>query len=182
MVFRQGTRAINSEIEGARVPLPRYLLWGAIILLVCQITMGGLTSANFAATSCLTLPDCHGSWVPGREIWKAMDLSADHEVTSTGQVIGGQERAAIHKAHRVGAVATLISVLLVGLMAWRCGSRLRLAGVFVVVAVTLEFAIGIASVWSGLPIGLAVAHNWLAGLVLLGMLRILVLNLSSNGS
>jgi len=42
--------------------------------------------------------------------------------------------------------------------------------------VTAEFLIGIAAVASGLPIGLAVAHNWVAGLLLLVMLRISVLN------
>ena len=37
----------------------------AIAALCLQIFLGGLTSANFAATSCRTLPDCHGSWLPG---------------------------------------------------------------------------------------------------------------------
>jgi len=41
--------------------------------------------------------------------------------------------------------------------------------------VLLEFSVGVASVLSGLPIGMAVAHNWLAGLLLLALLRLLAL-------
>jgi len=39
-----------------------------------------------------------------------------------------------------------------------------------------ELGIGFASVISGLPIGLAVAHNWLAGLLLLALLKLLALS------
>jgi cytochrome c oxidase assembly protein subunit 15 len=147
-----------------------------IFLLSSQILMGGLTSANFAATSCQTLPDCHGEWLPGAEIMQALNLTRDHQVTSMGQAIGGTERAAIHMAHRLGALVTLLLVLSTGLMAWRAGGRLRRAGVFVLLLVVLDFSVGLASVMSGLPIGLAVAHNWLAGLLLLSLLKVAALN------
>ena len=75
-----------------------------LLALVAQIFLGGLTSANFAANSCTTLPDCHGSWWPGSELATAMDLGRQHEVTPSGQAIGGEERLAIHKAHRIGGI------------------------------------------------------------------------------
>jgi len=135
-----------------------------------------LTSANFAATSCLTLPDCHGAWLPGSEIWKAMDLSRHHEVTSMGQAIGGQERIDIHIAHRLGAVVTTLMVLAVGFMAWSVGGRLRKAGAIALILVTAEISIGITAISSDLPIQLAVAHNWVAGLLLLVLLKITALS------
>jgi cytochrome c oxidase assembly protein subunit 15 len=92
-----------------------------------------------------------------------------------GQAIGGQERTDIHIAHRLGAVLTTLLVLAVGLMAWRAGGRLRSTGALVLVLTTAEFSIGVASVATGLPIGLAVAHNWVAGLLLLVMLKIATL-------
>jgi len=155
--------------------IPAGLLVLAVFMLVAQILMGGLTSANFAATACQSLPDCHGAWLPGPEIRTALDLSRQHQVTSMGQVIGGQERTDIHIAHRLGAVATTLLVLAVGLMAWRAGNGLRFAGGLVIILVATEFSIGVASVATGLPIGLAVAHNWVAGLLLLVMLRIFAL-------
>lgn len=155
--------------------LPASLILLAILLLIIQISMGGLTSANFAATACQSLPDCHGQWLPGAEIWTAMDLSRQHEVTSMGQAIGGQERTDIHIAHRLGAVLTTLLVLAVGLMAWRAGDRFRFWAGLVLLLVMAEFSIGVASVATGLPIGLAVAHNWVAGLLLLALLKLAAL-------
>lgn len=166
----------KQQTQQARA-LPVGLLRLAVVMLVLQILMGGLTSANFAATACQSLPDCHGVWLPGSGFWTALDLSRQHEVTSMGQVIGGQERSDIHIAHRLGALVTTLLVIAVGLMAWRAGGRLRLAGGFVMALVAAEFSVGVASVASGLPIGLAVAHNWLAGLMLLLMLKITALEM-----
>ena len=159
-----------------RASLPGALIVTTVLVLALQILLGGLTSANFAATSCQTLPDCHGAWLPGSEIWKAMDLSRHHEVTSMGQAIGGQERIDIHIAHRLGAVVTTLMVLAVGFMAWIVGGRLRKAGAIALILVTAELSIGITAIISDLPIELAVAHNWAAGLLLLVMLKIAALN------
>jgi cytochrome c oxidase assembly protein subunit 15 len=144
----------------------------AIIVLSMQIVLGGLTSANFAATSCRTLPDCHGSWLPGSALFTAFDLSRRHEVTAMGQAIGGEERLAIHKAHRIGAVITLAVILLAALTALHAGARYRTTAIAILALVTLEFSVGIAAILTSLPISLAVAHNWLAGLILLALLRL----------
>ncbi|MDT8321162.1 MAG: COX15/CtaA family protein, partial [Xanthomonadales bacterium] len=58
LVFSTGTRGRAPR----RVSVVAALT-GAVLCL--QILLGGLTSANFAATSCQTLPDCHGGWWPG---------------------------------------------------------------------------------------------------------------------
>jgi cytochrome c oxidase assembly protein subunit 15 len=176
MLFNNNQLAHRLKGERSRASIPAPFLWIAVLLLVCQMLLGGLTSAHFAATSCQSLPDCHGSWLPGVEIWQAMDLSENHQVTSTGQVIGGKERIAIHMAHRLGAVTTVLIMLLVAVMAYRAGGKLRVAGYAVLILVALEFSIGIAAILSGLPISLAVAHNWLAGLLLLALLKIVALN------
>ncbi len=159
--YRKGQKALPG-------PLPAM----AVLFLVIQILLGGLTSANFAATSCQTLPDCQGRWLPGPGILKALDLTRSHEVTPQGRVTGGQERIDIHIAHRLGAVATAVLVIAVGFLSWRAGGRLRNTGVLVMLLVTIEFVIGLIGVASGLPIGLAVLHNWMAGLLLLALLRI----------
>ena len=52
----------------------------AICVLSLQILLGGLTSANFAATACQTLPDCHGSYWPGSALLTAADLSLAVEI------------------------------------------------------------------------------------------------------
>ena len=146
----------------------------SIVVLSIQILLGGLTSANFAATACRTLPDCHGSWLPGTELLEAMNLNREHEVTASGQAVGGAERIAIHQAHRLGAVITGGLVLLTGLFAVWAGGIWRNTGLLITGLVGLEFFVGIAAVLRGLPIELAVAHNWLAGLLLLALLSLLM--------
>ncbi|MSQ98559.1 MAG: hypothetical protein EXR85_04590 [Xanthomonadales bacterium] len=151
----------------------------ALMLLAVQILLGGLTSANFAATACATLPDCQGSYWPGPEIATALNLSRTHEVTPSGHAIGGAERLAIAKAHRLGAVLAGSLVLLAGVLALRSAGAQRRTGAAIVLLVLLELSVGVSSVLSGLPMALAIAHNWLAGLLLLCLVRLLALNTSA---
>lgn len=144
----------------------------AIVVLCVQIFLGGLTSANFAASACQTIPDCHGSWLPGAEIVTAFDLSRTLETGDTGRVLGGAERAAIHKLHRLIAVLTALAVLAAGIVANDKGRNLRIVGLAAVALVTIEFALGVSAILTGLPIGVAVAHNWIAALLLLALLKL----------
>jgi cytochrome c oxidase assembly protein subunit 15 len=178
MVFSHGSKVKHDtpDIEQDGAGTVKNVAIIAIIVLSLQIVLGGLTSANFAATSCQTLPDCHGSWLPGSALLTAFDLSRQHEVTPMGQAIGGEERLAIHKTHRVCAVITLAVILLAALIALRAGARYRATAMVIMALVTLEFSVGIAAILTSLPISLAVAHNWLAGLILLALLRLAALS------
>jgi cytochrome c oxidase assembly protein subunit 15 len=158
----------------------RWLALAAIAALSIQILLGGLTSANFAATSCQTLPDCHGSWWPGGSLTTALDLTRQHQVTSSGQAIGGEERLAIHKAHRLGSILTLVVTVVAALAALRAGPGYRLIASIVIALVTIEFLIGITAIATSLPISLAVAHNWIAGMLLLSLLKLLALTLNKG--
>lgn len=168
MVFSTGRRV-------GYWPRIRWLTGAAVTVLAVQILLGGLTSANFAATSCQTLPDCHGSYWPGPALSEALDLARKHQVTASGQAVGGEERLAIHKAHRLGAVATLILTLAAALAALAADTRFRGTALVVLVLVSAELLIGVTAILTSLPIGLAVAHNWFAGLLVLALLKLLAL-------
>ena len=154
-----------------RNPLHTAIL-AALALSCLQILVGGFTSANFAASACQTLPDCHGSWLPGSDLLTALDLSRVHQVGDGGFVLGGPERADIHKLHRLIAPLAFFAILLAAVMAIRSRHDLRRTSIIVITLVTLEFAVGVGAIVARLPIGLAVAHNWLAALLLLGLLRL----------
>jgi len=157
------------------VPLPgppRGIVLAAIVLLTGQILLGGLTSANFAALSCQTLPGCQGGWWPGPDLATAMDLTRKHRVTSEGLAVGGPERIAIHKAHRLGALLAAVAAVLAATLAIRSAGPWRSTGILILVLAVAEYCVGMASVLSGLPIALAVAHNWLAALLLLSLLKL----------
>ena len=168
MVFSSGEHRGDS-------PGLRWLTLVAIAVLCVQILLGGLTSANFAATSCQTLPDCHGSWWPGSSLATALDLSRKHEVTESGQAIGGDERMAIHKAHRLGSLLTVFITMIAALAAWRAGPAYRVIAMVIAALLSFEFLLGITAILTSIPISLAVAHNWFAGLLLLSLLKLLAL-------
>ncbi len=167
MVFRDAKPRANASFR------VRHWVAAALVLLCIQITLGGLTSANFAASACQNLPDCHGTWMPGNNLWTAFDLTRQHEVGPTGLAVGGTERADIHKLHRLFAAITLLTTLVAGLLALR--ARLTAAALTVLVLAAAEFSVGIAAILTELPIGIAVAHNWLAAILLLGLLRLFAL-------
>lgn len=147
----------------------------AALSLVClQIVLGGLTSANFAASACRTVPDCHGTWFPGADLRTAFDLTRQHEIGPSGLALGGPERADIHKLHRLGALLTLMATVAAGLVALR--ADLGITAIVVIALVMAEFFVGVAAILTDLPIGVAVAHNWLAAMLILGLLRLLALN------
>jgi len=164
MVFRDARPRANASHN-----VRRWVV-AALVLLCIQIVLGGLTSANFAASACQTLPDCHGSWLPGADLGTAFNLARDHEIGPTGLALGGAERADIHKLHRLVAVVTLLAVMVAGGLA--VAGRMGGTAVFVIALAALEFCLGVAAILTDLPIGIAVAHNWLAAILLLGLLRL----------
>jgi len=167
MVFRDvGKR------PGVSLAMRRWVI-AAMSLLCTQIALGGLTSANFAASACRTLPDCHGSWLPGRHLATALNLTRKHEIGPTGLALGGPERADIHKLHRLLALLALITALVVGMLALK--NKLGATAIVVVALVVAEFSVGVAAIVANLPIGIAVAHNWLAAMLLLSLIRLLAL-------
>ena len=157
---------------------PRRLINAAIVMLCFQILLGGLTSANFAANACQTIPHCNGMWIPGTEVVAAFDLIRPVVVDEQGFVVGGNERYAIHQLHRLGALLTMGFVLTAGIGAIRRNPATATIGILVCIVVALEVLVGLAAVVTDLPINIALAHNWLAGLLLLALLRLRVSCLS----
>jgi len=167
MVFREAPRR-----PGAPATVRRWVV-AALLLLGLQIALGGLTSANFAASACQTIPDCQGSWLPGSNLPTAFDLTRQHQIGPTGMALGGPERADIHKLHRLIALLASLAVIIAGVLALK--ADLGVTAVAVIALVVGEFSVGVAAILSNLPIGIAVAHNWLAAILLLGLLRLLAL-------
>jgi cytochrome c oxidase assembly protein subunit 15 len=167
MVFRHHKPTSNAD------PSVRKWTVAALLLVAMQIGIGGLTSANFAATACGPTLACNGSWLPGADLATAFDMTRELQISPAGAVIGGAGRADIHKLHRLVAVLALLTSLTAGVLALRSG--LAFTAVSVVALVVAEAGVGIAAIMTDLPIALAVAHNWLAAILLLALLRLLAL-------
>ena len=180
MVALLGWLVSSMGAGGMSVPRVAIAASLAIAVLALQVLLGGLTSANFAATACTTLPDCHGGWLPGPALATAIDLSRQHQVTPSGRAIGGGERVAIHRAHRLGAIVTMVLAFVASLVAWLAGSRFRGPAIAVLVLVLAEAGVGVASVIGDIPMMLALAHNVLAALLMLALLKLLTQSTSQR--
>jgi cytochrome c oxidase assembly protein subunit 15 len=158
---------------------PRAVFWPAalaLLVLVCQIALGGWTSSNYAALACPDLPTCTGQWWPDQAnfseafvLWRGLGINYE------GGVLDAAARVAIHFTHRLGAMVTLLVIIIVGGRATRrrfYPAPVRLAGWLVLGAVSLQVILGASVVWFGLPLWLATAHNAGAALLLLAVINL----------
>jgi len=143
-----------------------------VAVLVFQIALGGWTSANYAALACPDFPTCQGRWWPGGNYAAGFRLWQESHSGFEGGVLAGDARIAIHFMHRLGALVTVLYLggLCAAVMRWGRPDR-RLAGwtLSVLVLLFAQAALGVSNVWLQLPLGLAVAHNAGAALLLLAL-------------
>lgn len=96
-------------------------------------------------------------------------------------VLGGAERADIHKLHRLTAIIVTAVIAWTGILAYRRGGSLRASAIVVLLLVMFEFGLGVSAILTALPIGIAVAHNWIAALLLLAMLKLAIDSHAGSG-
>ncbi len=148
----------------------------ALGVLVAQIALGGWTSSNYAALACPDLPRCTGEWWPdAADFSEAFVLWRGLGVNYEGGVLDAAARVAIHLTHRLGALVTLIVLIIVGGRATRRHidpGPVVAAGWLVLAAVSLQMILGISVVWFGLPLWVATAHNGGAALLLLAVINL----------
>ncbi len=144
----------------------------ALIVLACQICLGGWVSTNYAGMACPDLPLCQGSAMPSMDVDHGFSLGRRLGETSDGSPLPAEALTAIHWAHRIWAIVTVTVLLIAGVMAWAV-PWLRGAGLAVVLLALTQAALGIANVAYVLPLPLAVAHN--AGAAML-LVMVVVLN------
>jgi len=149
-----------------------------LVALLAQVTLGGWVSANFAADSCPGLPGCGGPWHPdfSAEVFNPL-TSLILDTTVPGGRLGpaGPQGAAIHMAHRFGAVVLGLVLVAVAWAARRRGAPLRGTGTALLVLFALQLTLGGAAVAMTFPLWLVTAHNALAVLLLLAAVNLVLL-------
>ncbi len=162
---RGGIRRVGVGQKG------RCLALAAAVVLALQISLGGWTSANYAALACPDFPTCQTRWWPpvadfreGFVLWRGLGI--DYE----GGVLDNPARVAIHFTHRLGAA---LATIVVGWLGWRLArdSRTTADGVAILAALTAQLALGASIVIFGVPLAVAVAHNGVAALLFLTVLN-----------
>ena len=144
-----------------------------LVLLACQIALGGWTSSNYAALACgFDFPQCQGQWWPPTDFREGFVLWRGIGVNYEGGVLDAPARAAIQIAHRIGAFVVFCYL---GWLAHKL-ARAKLRGVAIALGVLLlaQVMLGIGNVKLGLPLPIATAHNGVAALLLFSLIAAFV--------
>jgi cytochrome c oxidase assembly protein subunit 15 len=153
----------------------RKLVMIGIVLLICQIALGGWTSSNYAALACGygpgSFPQCLGQWTPPTNFHEGFVLWRGIGVNYEGGVLDMASRSAIQIAHRIGALVVFCYLAWLSHQAARRG--LRVFGIAIAVALVSQVLLGISNVYFGLPLPVATAHNGVAALLLFTLLATL---------
>jgi len=148
---------------------PMWLTGLAMWVVLAQIALGGWVSSNYAGLACDDFPRCQGVWLPAADYWDALN-----PFRPQGQLLSAAALAAVHTVHRLAAGLTFLVVSALMLVATgdRYPKPVRLAGNLVSLVLLLQIVLGIFSVKYSLPLGLAVAHNAVAALLMVPLLAI----------
>jgi cytochrome c oxidase assembly protein subunit 15 len=147
-----------------------------VVLLACQIFLGGWTSSNYAALACgiggSAFPTCLGQWWPAMDFHQGFILWRGIGVDFQGGILDAAARTAIQIVHRFGAAVVFVYVLWLAHKAGRAG--LRGHAIALAVLLLVQVALGISNVMLGLPLVIAVAHTGGAALLLFALVSLLV--------
>jgi heme a synthase len=150
----------------------------ALLVLIMQIFLGGWTSTNYAALACTDFPTCHGVWVPEMDFKDAFHMVRELGLGANGGALSLASITAIQWTHRLGALITFIylGLLTVNILKYW---QLKRLGVMLFVVLSVQISLGIANLLLHLPLVLAVAHNFTAGLLII---ILVILNSKITGS
>jgi cytochrome c oxidase assembly protein subunit 15 len=169
----QSMRVDRSTRPAVERNIRKLALIGLIVLAV-QIFLGGWTSTNYAAVSCPDFPTCQASYWPSMDAQDAFVLWRGLGIDYEGGVLNHPARVAIHFTHRIGALVTALVLGLVAFLAWtRAQTRaVQFAGLLVGLALIAQIILGPTMVLRGFPLWMATAHNGVAALLLLSVVRL----------
>ena len=155
--------------EGVAATLPKLAAALALLAIIAQIALGALVSAKLAALACPAFPACGADWPQGA-LLEGLDPTRDPSFGANGEMLRPRALAALHWAHRVGAL--VVAALGASAAFWllRAGARARRVGAVLAVLLVAQLSLGAAAVLASLPLALVVAHNACAALLLLALM------------
>ena len=153
----------------------------ALVMLLMQIALGGWTSSNYAALICTELPICQGQWQDYLDFDAAFQLIQPPQASYEFGTLDYGARMTIHVTHRIGAIAvTTALIALIWQLAKQPHNQYQQQAWQLTALLALQLGLGLSNVIFSLPIGIAVAHNLGAALLLMNVLYVNYLLLRSR--
>ena len=139
----------------------------SVLVVFTQITLGGWTSANYAAIICTDFPTCQGSMIPPLDFSGAFTISTDGVTNYLGGHLDNAARVTIHWLHRLGALIT--TLFLIFLIIKLFSNGWKKFAMWIGLLLVTQVSLGISNVVFSLPLAIAVAHNGVAALLLVSL-------------
>lgn len=151
----------------------RFALLG-IVLLTGQIALGGWTSSNYAALSCVELPICQSGWQEQMSFENSFDLIPPERESYEFGHLTHDERVTIHVVHRFGAIAITIYLTWLLLMIYFKAqtSTFKTSAAVVGLALIAQVSLGVSNIVFSLPLSVAVGHNLVAACLMLTLIAL----------
>lgn len=139
-----------------------------LLLLSCQIALGGWTSSNYAGLACSDFPTCQQQWLPELNLTTAFNISQISHDNYQDGTLATQTAVTIQVVHRMVALVLSLTIIMFVIGLWALG-EVRKPAVLLVILTCLQVGLGIANAVLLLPLPLALAHNTGAALLLLNV-------------
>lgn len=140
-----------------------------LLLIILQISLGGWTSANYAAFVCPDFPTCQGLWWPHMSFSEGFQLWVSTPINFEGGILSSTARTAIQMTHRIMAIITTLylSFVVYKLLSVSQTKFFRGLAILLGVLLALQIGLGILNVVWLLALPIALSHNAVAALLLL---------------
>ena len=135
----------------------------ALMAVIVQVVLGAFVSAKFAALACPAFPLC-GADASLFALPATLNPFATLAVDAAGTIVRPPALASLHSAHRAWAhvVLGLASILVILLVL----DARRRAALLLALVMMVQLALGATAVLGGLRLGVVVAHNVVAAILL----------------
>jgi len=174
LLFLLYLRVRRFHIREGNITLIKFSKFGfiGIALLTGQIALGGWTSSNYAALTCTELPICQAGWQEQMTFENSFDLIPPERETYEYGHLSHASRVTIHVMHRFGAIVVSLYLLWLSfsVMCKASSSFFQQTSLALVTVLVCQVGLGISNVWFSLPLGVAVAHNVVAALLMLTLI------------
>ena len=164
------------RIPGGDFSLQKYQIFAVIGMLIlgCQIALGGWTSSNYAALVCTQLPICQDGWLEQLTFANSFDLIPPERETYEFGFLNHAERITIHAMHRIGAIVTTVYLawLAISVFSKAQSSFFKTNALVIGLVLICQVALGVSNIVFSLPLPVAVGHNVVAALLMLSLITL----------
>ena len=179
LLFLLCQRLYGFSWQSVAIPFQRFQevkRWAyfALLIVAVQISLGGWTSANYAALACADFPLCHNELWPRSDFAQGFNVFQHIGPNYLGGVLDNHARTAIHLSHRLGAIAVLVILSIFSMklfkLAYFPAKRMAL---IILLLLASQITLGILNIVLSLPLSIAVIHNGVGALLMISIVTTL---------